>query len=459
MKQEKLDKKHAKAALAGKKVHGHLPFSIGPRFLPYLVTLAGMFVFSQQVPIAMSAALFVVTAVFPIVCLLYVLICRFAVKAEIEVSHSAPRRKEPFSYVIRLRNRFFLPVVHLDADLAFPSPDGATVLHLRVTSTIPPFGAAELSDNVVLPFHGRLSLAVKRFYVYDFFRLFRVRKVLRYNQHSIEILPRQIAFHTELGVPNQEYAGQMEQSKNGFDRSEQSDIRAYHEGDPIKDIHWKLSARTEELIVKEYDRTSGQRFFVVSDYSNYFHPPADAVEPVYADTVGHAAASAVAEVSQAVALAALKLGFHCYSVFRTTEDGRREEYDLTGEETHHALFRRLSFQTSDVTPTDVTALALGTQDIQNSAVCFVVSHVTEESVKQIQRFAALQSGQFGGRTLVYYADCSGEILIPEYKVRFVRYQMKLLQHLSHTMQVCCVRELPDGVMQYFDPSEVIPETH
>ena len=41
-----------------------------------------------------------------------------------------------------------------------------------------------------------------------------------------------------------------ESSRKGNDHSEVSDIRTYRIGDRPKDIHWKLSARNRELMVK-----------------------------------------------------------------------------------------------------------------------------------------------------------------------------------------------------------------
>ena len=169
---------------------------------------------------------------------------------------------------------------HFEADLCFPKPEGTGVISLRLDSTLPPFGVCELSDTIDLPYHGRLLLAVEQLYIYDFFRLVRVRYRAR-KRATVEILPRDLTLETTLGVPNQDYSGLIEQPKRGFERNEQTDLRPYHAGDAVKDIHWKLSARSEEIIVKEFDRSSGQRFFVIADYSDRFVSPEDAEKPVF----------------------------------------------------------------------------------------------------------------------------------------------------------------------------------
>ena len=37
----------------------------------------------------------------------------------------------------------------------------------------------------------------------------------------------------------------------GYDPSELFDVREFQNGDRLQSVHWKLSARTDELMVKE----------------------------------------------------------------------------------------------------------------------------------------------------------------------------------------------------------------
>ena len=428
-------------------------FSLGPTFFSYLITTLTCFVLSQELRDPLSAAVLWFLLAMPGVSLIYLLLCRFGVQVEITANNYVLERRQPFSYCIKLKNRLPLPVGHVEADISLPAADGIRVLGLRMNTTLAPFGASQVSDELVMYYHGRVQVGVDRVYLYDIFRLFRMRRVFAKRQ-AVEILPRELDFRTKLGVPSQEYAGQVERSRRGFERSEQTDSRPYRAGDPVKDIHWKLSARSEELIVKEFDRTTGQHFYAVCDYSYQFREPADAKKQVLPATIGRQAATGVAELSQAILQQALELGYDCHSVFRSSADGRTEDLQVTGPEVHRALFRRLTYQTEDPTPYDVTSLALSVSEANSSVVCFVIPHITEDLVKQIQRFTALHTGQFLGRVLLYYVDCSQSILDPEYRDRFLQYQIKLLRRVSHIMQVCCVRENADGSMQYYHPTDI-----
>lgn len=435
-----------------KKAHRHGAFSLGPAFFSYILTLLTCFVLSQELRDPLSAAVLWFLLGLPVISLLYLLVCRIGLRAEITANTYALDRRETFSYCIKLKNRFFLPIGHVEADISLPAADGIHVLSLRMSTTLAPFGESVVADELMMLYHGRVQVGMDRVYLYDLFRLFRMRRVFGQKQ-AVEILPRELDFKTTLGVPSQEYAGQVERSRRGFERSEQTDIRPYRAGDPVKDIHWKLSARSEELIVKEFDRTTGQRFYAISDYCDHFRQPESEKQAVYPDTIGRQAATGVAELSQAILRQALELGYDCHSVFRSSADGHTEDLQVTGPEVHRALFRRLTYQTEDPTPYDVTALALSVSEANSSVIGFVISHISEELVKQIQRFAALHTGQFLGRVMLYYVDCSQSILDPAYRTRFLQYQIKLLRRLSHIMQVCCVRESADGSMQYYHPTD------
>lgn len=76
------------------------------------------------------------------------------------------------------------------------------------------------------------------------------------------------------------------QNRTGFDR-----LREYAPGDPMRDIHWKSSAKRDELLVAEFDEPAGSRQLWVEARA----------------TAGHADAMAAAAAT--VAVGALREGF------------------------------------------------------------------------------------------------------------------------------------------------------
>lgn len=63
------------------------------------------------------------------------------------------------------------------------------------------------------------------------------------------------------------------------------DVRKYREGDSIKRIHWKLSAKQEDLYVKNFDRISGEEaiLFIDMHKSNFQHDSSGIIEEYITD--------------------------------------------------------------------------------------------------------------------------------------------------------------------------------
>lgn len=100
---------------------------------------------------------------------------------------------------------------------------------------------------------GRLRLSVPRLTIYDPFGIFRFRVkaevktniLIRPDTFPTEV---QIVYGESMSLDSDEYSMQ----KAGFDPSETFAIREYMPGDRIKQIHWKLSEKMDNLMVREY---------------------------------------------------------------------------------------------------------------------------------------------------------------------------------------------------------------
>ena len=62
----------------------------------------------------------------------------------------------------------------------------------------------------------------------------------------------------------------MMQNRKGNDLSEIYDIREYVPGDDIRSIHWKLSSKTENLILREASDPSHYNVVLLPDFGQDF---------------------------------------------------------------------------------------------------------------------------------------------------------------------------------------------
>ena len=128
-------------------------------------------------------------------------------------------------------------------------------------------GKAEYQISIPMNCCGQVEFTAENIWVQDIFRLFRMNTG---NQAAVRCIcyPRRMNIQVEtsrrtIGTPKNE--GVM-QNRKGNDPSEMYDIREYVPGDDIRSIHWKLSSKTDSLILREPSNPSHYRVAVMADY-------------------------------------------------------------------------------------------------------------------------------------------------------------------------------------------------
>ena len=95
---------------------------------------------------------------------------------------------------------------------------------------------------------GGLIVSLQKAKVYDYLGLF-CRRIRNADPKTFLILPEPIAM--ELPSDLKEYLSRSWRPKPGGGYSEHHEIRPYHPGDNLNQIHWKLSAKVGELMLRE----------------------------------------------------------------------------------------------------------------------------------------------------------------------------------------------------------------
>lgn len=106
---------------------------------------------------------------------------------------------------------------------------------------------------------GPILLEIREVQMYDIFRLFS-RTIPVTGREVLAILPEYYMADITLRENIKDFLADSEEydkNKPGDDPSEIFQIREYRSGDRMQSIHWKLSARTDDLMVKEYSLPTG----------------------------------------------------------------------------------------------------------------------------------------------------------------------------------------------------------
>lgn len=114
---------------------------------------------------------------------------------------------------------------------------------------------------------GEIRIECENIWYYDIFKLFRV-KGSRPEQIRTVIYPKDVNVNVEItrnfvGISQEE---EMIQNRKGNDPSETFDIREYVPGDDVRAIHWKLSSKTDTLILREASDPTHYQVVVMPDF-------------------------------------------------------------------------------------------------------------------------------------------------------------------------------------------------
>lgn len=165
--------------------------------------------------------------------------------------------------LIRLRVRHFglFPVKSFLVTVS--SPERSEANHVFELSARP-FAERAYEYMLPCPHRGVYEIGVKSIRVEDLFEIFSFQKKTR-GTYEVTILPR-IVNRPSLTLMSGD-TGPEFLSRRTEDTASPSDVRAWQEGDPLKKIHWKISMRKRELIVRTYEESARPDTLILLDLS------------------------------------------------------------------------------------------------------------------------------------------------------------------------------------------------
>ena len=183
------------------------------------------------------------------------------------------RRGEDLLLTLRIRHRGLIPVAPLL--LEFSDPAGKSDREIRLKNV--PRKIQGLRLPVRAAHVGIFTVGLRSCTVEDLLGVFSRRVSLEDAVFSLTVLPR--TFPTDPltlapGDPGSEIMARATE-----DLSAPSDFRSYQPGDAMKKIHWKLSMRKGELMVRRFDEPILQDVLILMDCSrppSWGHPQAEA---------------------------------------------------------------------------------------------------------------------------------------------------------------------------------------
>ncbi len=178
---------------------------------------------------------------------------RFSLKQEVTPLETESGNKGSLSIFLNNPYLFFFP--QLEAEYLLPGPEGGT--EYIANFTVLPFQRIRIHEDLDLPCRGIYRVGLQRITFYDMFGLFRLNLPFGHRPENrvqpLVVLPRIHALSQVMLSEMESPTNTSGAAKATEDTSSPSDPKTYHSGDPIKRIHWKLSARQSRLMIKTYE--------------------------------------------------------------------------------------------------------------------------------------------------------------------------------------------------------------
>ena len=239
---------------------------------PTVVVLALLLAaFSTGSPIFLTAAVLIVL----LVAFSFLGVWQAARTLEVhsDLSGRSVQRGESVMLTVTVKHRGIIPIAPMLLEL-YATPDTPeTAVRLK--------DAPGRTQKLTLPFHaahvGVSSPGVKSCTVEDLFGLFAVTKQPKAAQSELLVLPLPFQVEQLTFAPGD--SGLETMARATEDVTNPSDIRTYMPGDALKKIHWKLSARKRELVVRRFEEPVLPDALVLMDCSpppSWGHPEAEA---------------------------------------------------------------------------------------------------------------------------------------------------------------------------------------
>lgn len=123
----------------------------------------------------------------------------------------------------------------------------------------------ESSQTILLQssFCGRVYVQISRFTLLDYLGLLPMKALVKADAR-LTILPDLYPMEADM-TARPAYADDGASNRRGEDRSEVYQLREYRPGDDIRQIHWKLSSKLDELILKEASQPESRSLLVFWD--------------------------------------------------------------------------------------------------------------------------------------------------------------------------------------------------
>ena len=232
-----------------------------------VIAIAGAFVIMYVD--SLSLILFLVTLALPIILFLLLVLARVLTKITVEPNELIATKGSAVSLRFNIKNLSFVALPALRTEVIYTTPFSDEIEKTEVTFPLHALTKQTAYFDINSSHVGTVKLYIGDIIFSDYFRLFNLKLKVR-KEFEITFLPKinplsiDLRPNTLLGVDSDVFS----KTKKGDDPSEVFAIRDYVGGDKLNRIHWKLSSKTDNIMVKDYSLPINNNIAIVAELAS-----------------------------------------------------------------------------------------------------------------------------------------------------------------------------------------------
>lgn len=222
--------------------------------LAVLVTIYLVIMYDMELPVLLLLLELILPAV------QYVLLLPVAGKLRLKWSSTERiyEAGEQIPVKLVIQNPTWIPVLYLHLMLVIQNDLTGETEQRELSLMVPARGTIQVPLAVSSDYCGRMTVGISRVKLWDFFRLFSKKKKLKKNYESqVLVIPALTQMSVEISSLVKGFLADCDKydpHEKGSDPSEVFQVREYRPGDRLQQVHWKLSAARDGLLVKELSK-------------------------------------------------------------------------------------------------------------------------------------------------------------------------------------------------------------
>jgi len=222
--------------------------------LGYLLFLIITGLYAILYNVYFTGIIFLVAVFLPLVLMVLLIITYTKVTVKLDTATPVAGKGEYLNLSVNLNNASIFPISRLNVFLCYYNDFSGIIQKEKILVSMDRNSTQNVTCQISSTYCGNLIFKLNSICIYDYFFLFSLRKKLN-KSLKIAVVPEFYELSDDIIVDNNQVVIDSEiysEYKSGDDPSEVFGIREYREGDKPHHIHWKLSYKQDQLMIKEF---------------------------------------------------------------------------------------------------------------------------------------------------------------------------------------------------------------